>query len=69
MLRIISYKYLVQNGKNRFGNISEIVGNSILIPSQIYLETVFSVKFKSVTQTPIFRTKYSNIIQPKDKQV
>lgn len=30
----ILYKYLVQNGKNVLIDISEVIGNSILIPGQ-----------------------------------
>jgi hypothetical protein len=45
------HKYIIQNGRSVFGAISEMVGNSVLIPNQ----NVFSgfMKFKSLIQTAI----------------
>lgn len=57
-------KYTGQTGRNTFGNISEIVEKSFLIPRQNSFNYCF-LKLKLAIQVVIFKTKHSSSIHPK----
>lgn len=64
-LRMLFCMYL-QHGKSMFGAFSEIVGNSVLIPTQTHLNIFLKMKLKLEAPMAAFKIKHSDTVDAKD---